>query len=94
MQILADITHKKVETVHDPQEAGAVGVALIAAVGLGIYPDFESLKKVVKVDKTFEPQAENEEIYDFLFQSYKEVYGNLRGLYGKLNKRRFREASS
>lgn len=94
MQILADVTHKKVETVRDPQEAGAVGVALIATVGLGIHPDFESLKKVVRVDKTFEPQAENEEIYDFLFQSYKEVYGNLRGLYGKLNKRRFREASS
>ncbi len=94
MQILADITHKKVETVRDPQEAGAVGVALVAAVGLGIHPDFESLKKVVKVDKTFEPQAENEEIYDFLFQSYKEIYGNLRGLYGKLNKRRFGEASS
>lgn len=94
MHILADVTHKKVETVHDPQEAGAVGVALIAAVGLGIYPDFESLKKVVRIDKTFEPDAANEETYDFLFQSYKEVYSNLRGLYGKLNKRRFREATS
>ena len=94
MHILADVTHKKVETVHDPQEAGAVGVALVAAVGLGVYPDFESLKKVVRIDKTFEPDEKNEETYDFLFQSYKEVYSNLRGLYGKLNKRRFREATS
>ena len=94
MHILADVTHKKVETVHDPQEAGAVGVALVAAVGLGVYPDFESLKKVVRIDKTFEPDEKNEETYDFLFQSYKEVYSNLRGLYVKLNKRRFREATS
>jgi len=94
MHILADVTHKKVETVHDPQEAGAVGVALVAAVGLGVYPDFESLKKVVRIDKAFEPDEKNEETYDFLFQSYKEVYSNLRGLYGKLNKRRFREATS
>jgi len=69
-------------------------VALVAAVGLGVYPDFESLKKVVRIDKTFEPDEKNEETYDFLFQSYKEVYSNLRGLYVKLNKRRFREATS
>lgn len=93
MQILADVTQRKVETVRDPQEAGAVGVALVAAVGLGIHPDFESLKKVVQVDRVFEPEGENEETYDFLFHSYKEVYSNLRGFYGKINKRRFREAN-
>lgn len=93
MQILADVTHRKVETVRDSQEAGAVGAALVASVGLGIYPDFESLKRVVKIEKVFEPQGKNEEIYDFLFHSYKGVYSNLRGLYGKLNKRRFLEAN-
>ena len=92
MQILADVTHRKIETVRDPQEAGAVGAALVAAVGLGIYPDFESLRKVVKVDKTFEPQPENSEIYDLLFHSYREVYGNLRNFYRKLNKERFDKA--
>ena len=93
MHILADVTHKRVETVADPQEAGAVGAALVAAVGLGIYPDFESLKKVVKVDRTVEPDEANAGTYDFLFQSYKEVYGNLKGLYCRLNQRRFAEAS-
>ena len=93
MQILADVTHRKVETVRDPQEAGAVGAALVAAVGLGIYPDFESLRKVVKVDKAFEPQEKNREIYDSLFQSYQQVYSKLRGFYRKLNKKRFDEAS-
>lgn len=94
MHILADVTHKKVETVGDPQEAGAVGAALTAAVGLGIYPDFESLKKVVKVDKTIEPDGGDAGIYDFLYESYKEVYTDLRELYCKLNQRRFGEAAS
>jgi len=33
--------------VRHAQEAGAVGVAMAAAVGLGIYKNFESLKQVV-----------------------------------------------
>jgi xylulokinase len=92
MQILADVTHRKIETVCDPQEAGAVGAALIAAVGLGIYPDFGSLKNVVKVDRAFEPRPENSEIYDTLFHSYQEVYSDLRNFYRKLNKERFDKA--
>ncbi len=89
MQILADVTHRKVETVRDPQEAGAVGAALIATVGLGIHPDFESLKGVVKVGNVFEPQPENWEIYDSLFHSYQDVYRRLRDFYRELNKERF-----
>jgi len=88
MQIIADVTGKKIEPVHHAQEAGAVGVAMAAAVGLGIYKDFESLKKVVGVEHTFEPQAENREIYDFLYVSFKELYPDLKGFYERLNKKR------
>jgi xylulokinase len=88
MQIIADVTGKKIEPVHHAQEAGAVGVAMAAAVGLGIYKDFESLKKVVGVEHTFEPQAKNREIYDFLYCSYKELYPDLKGFYERLNRKR------
>src|SRR4030042_784071 len=89
MQIMADVTHRNIETVCDPQEAGAGGAALVAAGGLAIYPEFESLKEVVKVDRVFEPQPENSEIYDTLFNSYQRVYTDLRDFYRKLNKERF-----
>jgi xylulokinase len=88
MQIIADVTGKKIEPVRHAQEAGAVGVAMAAAVGLGIYKDFESLKKVVGVECTFQPQAKNREIYDFLYRSYKELYPALKGFYERLNKQR------
>jgi xylulokinase len=88
MQILADITGRKIETVCEPQEAGAVGVALVAAVGMGIYPDFESLRRVVKVDSVYEPEPGNSGIYDSMFRRYQEVYHNLRTFYRKLNKER------
>jgi len=88
MQILADMTHRKIETVCEPQEAGAVGAALVAAVGMGLYPDFESLRKVVKVDSIYEPQPGNSEIYDSLYHHYRQIYRNLRGFYRRLNKAR------
>jgi xylulokinase len=88
MQILADVTQRKAETVRYPQEAGAVGAAMVAAVGLGIHPNFEALKKVVTVDRTFEPQKGNHEVYDMLFRSYQEAYQGLRGFYKRLNERR------
>jgi xylulokinase len=88
MQIIADVTGKRIEPVRNPQEAGAVGVAMAAAVGLGIYKDFDSLKKVVGVGYTFDPQPKNHEIYDFLYRSYRELYPDLKGFYKRLNQAR------
>jgi xylulokinase len=88
MQILADVTGKRIEPVRNPQEAGAVGAAMTAAVGLGIYKDFESLKNVVSSDIAFEPRAANREVYDFLYPLYKELYTDLKGFYTRINKER------
>jgi xylulokinase len=90
MQIIADVTGRRMETIVNPQEAGAVGTALTAAVGLGLYPDFESLKKVVRVERDFEPQAHNAQVYDTLYQAYRRIYGSLRHLYRDVNQVRFR----
>jgi xylulokinase len=89
MQILADVTGRRVETVAHPLEAGAVGIALTAAVGLGLYPDFEALKKVVSVEREFEPQACNAECYEGLYRAYQRLYACLRELYREVNEARF-----
>ncbi len=94
MQILSDVTFKRVETVRDPQEAGAVGAALIAAIGLGIYPGFEDLKNVVSVDRVLEPQGENRKVYDSLFRSYQDAYRSLRSFYKRLNQERIEDATT
>jgi len=85
LQIIADVTGKRVEKVDAPQEAGAVGAALIAAIGLGIYDGFPALKEVVKVDKVFHPASSNADICDRLFRGYREVYGALKGLFREIN---------
>ena len=88
MQIIADVTGRRVETVADPLEAGAVGIALTAAVGLGVYPDFESLKKIVGVGREFNPQSANTQCYDELYPAYKKLYSSLRSLYHEVNQER------
>ena len=89
MQIIADVTGRRVETVANTQEAGAVGAALTAAVGLGVYPDFASLKKVVPVEHTFVPEPANAATYHLLYRAYKRLYYSLRDLYKDVNQVRF-----
>ncbi len=91
MQIIADVTGRRVETVVNPQEAGAVGMALTAAVGLGLYSDFEALRDIVRVEREFEPQAGNAEVYDHLYRAYQRIYSCLRDLYREVNEVRFKK---
>lgn len=88
MQIIADVTARRVETVADPLEAGAVGIALTAAVGLGAYPDHNALKKIVRIGHVFDPRPENAECYDDLYQTYRQLYVSLRSLYRQVNENR------
>ncbi len=90
LQIIADVTGKQVEKVANPQEAGAVGAALIAAIGLGIYDGFPALKDVIRVDKVFQPDSSTADIYDHLYAGYREVYGSLKRWYRGVNESRFR----
>jgi xylulokinase len=93
MQIIADVTKRRVETVAQPLEAGAVGVALTAAIGLGEYPGFPELKQVVSVDRTFEPRPENSPVYDHLYRAYHRLYTSLHDLYHDVNSERFHHSS-
>lgn len=69
--------------------AGAFGAAMCAAVGLGIYKNFESVKDFVTVEQRYVPREENDEIYDKLFKSYKTIYYALEKAYKELNASRF-----
>ncbi|MHB8780947.1 MAG: xylulokinase [Candidatus Geothermincolia bacterium] len=74
MQIMADVTGRRIEAVADPQSAGAVGCALAAQVALGLLPDYVSIRDKVRVRRTFEPRPEMRERYDRLFRVFQETY--------------------
>jgi xylulokinase len=56
MQILADVTERPIERVAAPRLAGAVGAALVAAVGVSALPSVESVRARVRVERTFTPR--------------------------------------
>ncbi|MCJ7745167.1 MAG: FGGY-family carbohydrate kinase, partial [Actinobacteria bacterium] len=85
MQIYADVLGVNIETVADPQHSGARGAALIAALGLGAYPDFASVRDAVKVSGVYTPRDENRQVYDEAFVTFKETYTRLKKLYRRVN---------
>ena len=56
-------------------EAGALGAAIIAGVGSGMYSTFEeAVATTVKLERTFEPDPDKKNIYLDRFQKYKQIW--------------------
>ncbi len=84
-QILADITGRTVETVDSPQNVGAVGAAVVMAVGLGVLDDISKAKSLIPAKKTFRPNPANKEVYDRNYAVYKTLYKNNKEAFKALN---------
>lgn len=73
-QIVSDVLNIPVH-VPKVKEATALGAAILAGKGVGIYSDItETVKKVVKIEKTYYPNAENAKVYDGLYDTWRKVY--------------------
>ena len=83
-QMLADLYACPVKTASS-KEGPALGVALLAAVGTGIYSSVpEACREVVKTDKVQEPIAENIRPYEESYRLYTEIYPALKESFKKL----------
>ncbi len=82
MQISADIFGMPVERPHTYETSG-LGAAIAAAVGSGVYEDFDTaVAKMTHVADRFEPQSDSQRIYQELYSNvYKKMYGSLRPTY-------------
>lgn len=80
-QILADILQRDVVVVESPQNIGAVGAAACIAVGMGLIPSIEDVKKLIPVKTTYHPNPANKEVYDKNFRVFQNLY--------KCNKKNF-----
>ena len=89
MQLIADVTHRRIITTSQPIWAGAIGASAIVMVGAGVYPDFSCMDKFVQTRKEFIPNPDNFEIYEHLFEIYKDLYKALKKTYIKANADRF-----
>ena len=73
-QILADVTGYRVK-VPVVKEATALGTAMAASVGCGIYSSLEeAAQKLVEWDKVYEPNMENKILYDAIKLKWQRAY--------------------
>ncbi|MCM3626960.1 FGGY-family carbohydrate kinase [Paenibacillus glycanilyticus] len=84
-QILADILGRTIETVDSPQNAGAVGAAVMAAVGLGLLSNIDEAKSLIEVRAAYKPNPQNKAIYDTYFEVFKSLYSSNKKAFGILN---------
>jgi xylulokinase len=84
-QILADILEKKIVQMQQPDLAAAKGSAIISMVGLGLLKDFSEAIPLIKINKTFIPNTSNKEIYNKIFNEYKNIYKRNKLMFKKLN---------
>lgn len=84
-QILADILGRKIATVEYAKDVGALGAAMLVAVGSGEIENLGRIRDLVKIKKLYEPNPENREIYDKNFMVFKKLYKANAKNYALLN---------
>lgn len=73
-QILADVLQLPVHT-RIVKEATALGAAMCAGVGVGLYENLETAaEKLVRKEKTYQPNPKNKDVYQDLFSRWEAAY--------------------
>ena len=85
VQIVADVTARRLEVVPHAQQATAIGAGLLAAVGLGIVPTVEAVKNLVQVSHVVAPNPAHAARYEALYRAYQGLYPALKDTYHALN---------
>ena len=85
MQVLADILNRPTERP-STYEASGLGAAIIGAVALGDYANYDdAVKKMTSSQSLFTPDPEQAALYDALYRSvYQAQYGRLKPLFKAL----------
>jgi ribulokinase len=80
MQMHADVSNLPISFTM-VGDAPALGSAILAAVGAGIYPDVQvAAKNMVHVERTIEPDPQRHEEYRFYVDKYVETYPKMKDL--------------
>jgi xylulokinase len=81
MRILADVYGCPVEIPRHAESSTAVGAAVIAGAGAGLFDGFAIAKAIAVSERRIEPDESHRGIYALLRSRYAELYGALRTLF-------------
>jgi len=84
-QLLSDVYARPVKTIAS-SEGPALGVAILAGVGAGVYPSVEeACDRLVKPAATIAPNLEHSKVYAKYHQLYRGLYPALKEEWKKLS---------
>ena len=87
MQNKADVSGRPVVTL-EIEEATALGAAMLAGVGIGVYKNLsEAAQRVKKPGKVFEPNNKLTTLYSEFFGIYREIYPSLQRINNRIYNR-------
>ncbi|MBI3975416.1 MAG: xylulokinase [Armatimonadetes bacterium] len=79
-QIMADVLGPELDVLEE-LEASALGAAVIASVGIGVFRDFASAcSAMVRIRRNLVPDSGRRELYDDYYAVYRHVYSRVRDL--------------
>lgn len=84
-QMLADILGKPVQRTASPQNAGALGACVTAAVGMGLMADYDAASALLPVEVTFTPDPARHQVYQTYYAAFKLLYKKNKSLFAMLN---------
>ena len=84
--MLADITGRKIETIDNTREVGAIGTALVVAAGIKGEDVLALSRRLVKADHVYIPDPENKGIYERSYKVFKNLYKSNALNYKDINK--------
>ena len=84
-QILADVTGRTVETVADTKDVGAVGAAMLVAVGSGQITSLTQAAGLIRPLARYTPSPANKALYDRNYKVFKNLYAANKKNFAALN---------
>lgn len=75
--IMADVFGLPVFRLSLVEEATSMGAAVAGGIGVGIWPDFAQVDRMVRVEGVTEPDADHHALYEPLYETFNRAYAAL-----------------
>lgn len=83
-QMFADILNLPI-TIAECQETGALGAAITAGIGIGVFKDYEAgVASMTRPDRHYSPNVAAQAIYEARYEIYSELTEGMSGAWDKL----------
>ncbi len=84
-QILSDTLGRRIQSIENPQNVGALGAAIVAGLGLGIYQSEKEATEAIPKGSLYEPRPETKKVYDRNYGVYTQLYRTNKKHFAALN---------